>query len=212
MDITIATLVVLVLSGVILPLIRHWGERYLFDSEDFTKNLNKSIHINDKLREIRHKCQASRIFIMQFHNGGRFYNNRRRQKMSMLDEAYGSSQKGLLNSFQDLPINYMAETVERTQQHGVFIVESLNQINNSTERSLLIDNKVASLKCIAIYKRMLTSRRVLGFIPMIQSQSQMIATVHIWLESPYSQHDAQLTSDDHIIIERAIEEITRNLI
>ena len=119
----------------------------VFDSVDAAKNIYKI------LNNLRSETNADRVYIYQFHNGGKYFSGMPRQRMSCTYEIVSEGVSSECEEIKDLKCSIYSLFIERIMKENGTVISEINDIKNSASRQLFL-NKGASRAClIPIYTR-----------------------------------------------------------
>lgn len=98
------------------------------------KDLNKlSETIDSQLYNFMHQVGASRVVLIQYHNGTRGLSKHSFLKMSVTNEAHMSNVKPLTSTFQDQMKSLFNKSLLKLDEEGEFIVDNLEAIKDYDE-------------------------------------------------------------------------------
>lgn len=139
-----------------------------------------SRNVNAELINLKHEYGAMRVFINQYHNGGKFYSGLSRQKLSMTFETYDENKThSILPKFQDLPITYFSSMVYDLNKDGLISQDTLESIKDSSFRRILKEENVYSHYAFAVYK---TIWHLKWHPIFFRRRSVMIASIHLYFD------------------------------
>ena len=103
-------------------------------SAEETKNLNKlSETIDEQLYTFMQKVHASRVVLIQYHNGTRGFSKHSFMKMSCTNEAHQSNVKPLTPMFQDQMKSLFNKSLIKLDEEGEYIVDDVEKIKDYDE-------------------------------------------------------------------------------
>lgn len=86
--------------------------------------------VDDTLRRLREDANASRAYIVQYHNGGKGINRQAFQKMSMTNEQVKLSIKPIMNEFKDQYRMSLSYFVNKLRDEGKCYIRDVEEIKN----------------------------------------------------------------------------------
>lgn len=86
--------------------------------------------INKELKDLLVEVNASRVALIQYHNGGRSANKQSFLKMSCTNEQFRIEEEPLMTELKDQFRALFSEAIDKIDKNGFFYVEHLNDIKN----------------------------------------------------------------------------------
>ncbi|NBP02357.1 MAG: GAF domain-containing protein [Proteobacteria bacterium] len=120
--------------------------------------LNTTKLVRDSLHRLMNEWNANRAFIVQFHNGGHFYNGSSMQKMSVTYEEHAPGVFPIFRTLQNIPITtcgYTKDIIDMT-----YMVEDIENVTDIIAQTFYYEFGIRS----AIGVPILSGGKVIGAV------------------------------------------------
>lgn len=203
LDIKIIVALISLFGVIILPFLKILAQK-LSTVKTIDEEAEISRNVNAEIANLKHEYGAMRVFINQYHNGGKFYSGASRQKVSMTFESYNENYThSVLPKFQEIPVTYFSSMVYDLNKDGKVYQDSIESIKDTSFRRILKEEDVYSHYAFAIYKDIWYFR----WHPLFFARKKvMIGSVHI-----YFGEEVELAEIDVISMESRAKKIGENL-
>jgi len=94
---------------------------------DIVNRIARDTVIHEILASIRKKFNFSRVAIIQFHNGTKYYTGESIQKASVSFETVSPGVHPTSTSMQDVPLGTMTHSLKHIADAGLFCVDDVNE-------------------------------------------------------------------------------------
>jgi hypothetical protein len=136
----------------------------VFDSVDAARNIYK---ILDKLQK---NTDSDRVYIYQFHNGGKYFSGLPRQRMSCTYEIVSEGVSTECEHVKDLRCSIYSLFIERIMKENGTIINQIDDIKHSASRQLFLNKGVHKACLIPIYTKLNNIVGIIG-IDYIKAES-----------------------------------------
>lgn len=121
------------------------------DPEDLSKTLIADGRIYSVLVDMLIRFRAKRVYVVQFHNGEKFYSGQSIQRMSMTHEVKDPLLESIKKSYISIHLDAeMNEIVQYTIKYGGYSIGNIEEVQKSAFREMLSYRKVKSIYIWAI--------------------------------------------------------------
>lgn len=132
-------------------------------NEENTKLTKVTEEIDHILQQILLDTNASRVSLIQYHNGGRGVNKQSFLKMSMTNEQVQLGVKPVISSFKDQFRSGLAYLTRELNKYGICYISDYNTLQDvdNSMYEFMLDRGIQADYCIAVCNE---SKMVIGFI------------------------------------------------
>ncbi len=108
--------------------------------------------INQQLSNLLYETSSNRVWILNMTNGGVFVpTGKSYKKMNMTFELTAPGIQSVKNDFQDLPIYFFGQVIEKLIKEEYFFIDNFNGINiDPSLKNIRLNDNTKSLYCAAI--------------------------------------------------------------
>jgi hypothetical protein len=127
-------IIVALITGILSPITLQLTQVFLRNKKDSAKHslcrgneINNDEAINAKLSKLLEKYGFDRIWVAEFHNGGRTYSGKSFQRFSV---TYESAARGISTesvSTQGIPTSIFSSLFKTLIEEGVYIIKNINK-------------------------------------------------------------------------------------
>jgi len=121
--------------------------------ESYAEELVTAGLVDDLLGYILHGFHADRVYLFEYHNGGKNINNINFQKLSNTHEVVGRGIPTTIQGLQNLPVGMFAKVSRMIAKHQKVYYENVCDIKNQDEslHFFCIDRKAQSIFLYGVY-------------------------------------------------------------
>lgn len=131
-------LIVAIITGIIGPLILYYYKMNKQNSDKevpkkavIQKNVQTNKKIQTRLDDIKNKLGSDRVWIAEFHNGGKlFSNDSSLQKLSITFESVSPGVSAEIRHFSNLLVSFFSSTIEELLKNKCLIYNSIEDTDN----------------------------------------------------------------------------------
>lgn len=122
--IAIARIATAIITGVVGPILLWWIKNHYYtedEEKEEEKETEKTLEMKAELEEIRKETKADRIWISQFHNGGKFIESVDTASMKKMSVVYEKTKAGVSkekDSFSNVMVSFFSEMIQRIIDAG----------------------------------------------------------------------------------------------
>lgn len=102
------------------------------------KHIQRDTVIYEVISSLREKFHFSRVVVILFHNGSKYYHGEPMQKASVAFETLFPGVEPLAKSMQDVPVSTMTYSLKILSETGRFIVHDVSKLDNPNYRNLML--------------------------------------------------------------------------
>lgn len=122
------------------------------------ETLNVSRLIRDTLNQLLEDWGANRVFIAQFHNGGKFYTGQSMQKLSVVYEEHTPGTYPMIRVMQNVPLStclYVKDIIDNK-----YAIDDVSEITDIVSKTFYFEFGVKSAIGLPLY----SGERVIGVL------------------------------------------------
>lgn len=124
-----STIIVAIITTVIAPLITLYSKDWIENRRKKKKEVGMEVsvpyymQIGEEIEKLLKKSRASRVWMLQFHNGGNFYpTGKSIQKFSIFYESLQPSAAPIQHLYQNIPVSIFFRAFMRAQEAGEILI------------------------------------------------------------------------------------------
>ena len=119
-----STVVVAFITGILGPVIvivaKYYFNKYKVKADMVTEALQTSERVMHKVDHIKEECEADRVWIAQFHNGGHFYpTGKSIAKFSIVYESVDVNVPSTQSNFQNIPVSLFSRPINQLLENDI---------------------------------------------------------------------------------------------
>lgn len=174
----------------------------------FSRSNTEERKIIQLMKQIRTEYNCSYVHIIQYHNGGKFYNGKPRQRLSLTHEVVKDGKKQLGHLYQELPVSYFAEMADCLEKKGflkdINIPEQVSKYEDASYvpyyLNLIGETGAKVHYGYAVYKKFWILKTSW---PFISREDRMVASIHL----RFDYIDIFESIEEQMLLEKYIDEI-----
>ena len=142
-------IVVALITGILSPITLQLTQAFLKNRKDLAKHslcrgneINNDEAINAKLTKLLEKYGFDRIWVAEFHNGGKTYSGKSFQRFSV---TYESAARGISTesvSTQGIPTSIFSFLFKTLIEEGIYIIKNINKDHERKEEDTTILSQI----------------------------------------------------------------------
>jgi hypothetical protein len=105
--------------------------------DNITHRIQRDVVVYEILNNIKAKFKFSRVVIILFHNGSKYFSGEPIQKASVVFETVSPGIDPIGKSMQDIPVSTMTVALKAIANDGWFLVDDINSITDEHYKNLM---------------------------------------------------------------------------